>query len=704
MDGAQGAQRARADDRRSELGERCSKLVNPEAIHEDLRSFLDLPGIFGRILTSRGFRPYLDMYKGSYRYLTIPRLGVACRKPGPGERTSFHRSDMGPAPPGRANGMRQDSRNTPLGVSLAAGPPPLPPLGVALHQNYPQGAAPRRDHPPGGVPGSRTPRWGCLHGDHPAGGGDCRVQNASYLEVAFTLTLPRVNLMHATHRLFCLCDPYIGLLSKGSINKNCISRAKLALRCVGLGAPNSNDGDLSAALSISRLVTHGEDGLVAIYGSKFDAFCSSRLDALCNGELDTPVVGFVDLRNNRLNAPRVVTLPLFLTLASLLPLVRMSLLPLVTTGLMLPIVSVFPCMVVGFHDSRLVAPCNYRLDGPSRWIVVTGIARDDRWAVGDSHHRLVVFVRKSCTLTTCCLHLASDDVFEANRHATSLLDVQAKRYVDHGKQSCENLTRSRKNLSLDAFWRNDKAEMSSQELKMHMFSPPIEQDFGMVNFVLICLCFLEETLPKRSPLNAEKILHFVIVKQEHGVADRTRKDLAFVRTRTKLHRAETHEELDFNILLPRLAFLALLENLIWLASLALFSDFALKTCLLGFSRDFIWHIALEFCVSGILQDLMQFSTAEAGFLGLAQRLLHIWIARQPTTEVYWLRGFDLVDHGGLLAKEKYSRPFGVCWLKDFDSTDHDGLLAKKGITDLIGLLAKGFDLVDHGGLLTKKRG
>ncbi|MQM18369.1 hypothetical protein Taro_051358, partial [Colocasia esculenta] len=52
---------ARADD---ENLERCSKLVNPEAIHGALQSFLDLPGIFGRILNSRGFRrPYLDMYK-----------------------------------------------------------------------------------------------------------------------------------------------------------------------------------------------------------------------------------------------------------------------------------------------------------------------------------------------------------------------------------------------------------------------------------------------------------------------------------------------------------------------------------------------------------------------------------------------------------------------------------------------------------------
>ncbi|MQL95090.1 hypothetical protein Taro_027753 [Colocasia esculenta] len=40
---------------------RCSKLVNPEAIHGALRSFLDLPGISGRILTSRNFRPCLDM-------------------------------------------------------------------------------------------------------------------------------------------------------------------------------------------------------------------------------------------------------------------------------------------------------------------------------------------------------------------------------------------------------------------------------------------------------------------------------------------------------------------------------------------------------------------------------------------------------------------------------------------------------------------
>ncbi|MQM02743.1 hypothetical protein Taro_035511 [Colocasia esculenta] len=35
------------------------------------RSFLDLLWIFGRILTSRGFRPYLDMYKDT---LAIYRL------------------------------------------------------------------------------------------------------------------------------------------------------------------------------------------------------------------------------------------------------------------------------------------------------------------------------------------------------------------------------------------------------------------------------------------------------------------------------------------------------------------------------------------------------------------------------------------------------------------------------------------------------
>ncbi|MQL77897.1 hypothetical protein Taro_010314 [Colocasia esculenta] len=53
------------------------------------------------------------MYKGYCRYLTIPRLGAACRKPGPGERTSFHRNGVGPAPPGRANGMSQASRPDP---------------------------------------------------------------------------------------------------------------------------------------------------------------------------------------------------------------------------------------------------------------------------------------------------------------------------------------------------------------------------------------------------------------------------------------------------------------------------------------------------------------------------------------------------------------------------------------------------------------
>ncbi|MQM10593.1 hypothetical protein Taro_043487 [Colocasia esculenta] len=39
---------------------------------------------------------------------------------------------------------------------------------------------------------------------------------------------------------------------------------------------------------------------------------------------------------------------------------------------------------------------------------------------------------------------------------------------------------------------------------MHMFSPPVEQDSGMVDFVLICICFLEETLPKRRYLDNQK--------------------------------------------------------------------------------------------------------------------------------------------------------------------------------------------------------
>ncbi|MQM17705.1 hypothetical protein Taro_050681 [Colocasia esculenta] len=49
------------------------------------------------------------MHESSCRYLTIPRLGAACRKPGPGERTPFHRNNVGSAPPSRANGMRQAS-------------------------------------------------------------------------------------------------------------------------------------------------------------------------------------------------------------------------------------------------------------------------------------------------------------------------------------------------------------------------------------------------------------------------------------------------------------------------------------------------------------------------------------------------------------------------------------------------------------------
>ncbi|MQM05565.1 hypothetical protein Taro_038372 [Colocasia esculenta] len=82
-------------------------------------------------------------------------------------------------------------------------------------------------------------------------------------------------------------------------------------------------------------------------------------------------------------------------------------------------------------------------------------------------------------------------------------------------------------------------------------------------------------------------------------------------------------EYDFSILLPRLVFLTLLKILckllpLRLAFLALFSDFALETCLLGFSRDFVWHLVLELCICGILQDLMQTSAAEAGLLGFVQ--------------------------------------------------------------------------------------
>ncbi|MQL75327.1 hypothetical protein Taro_007705, partial [Colocasia esculenta] len=51
------------------------------------------------------------MSKGFCRYLTIPRHGVACHKPSPGERTPFHRSGLGPAPLGRANGMSQTSQS-----------------------------------------------------------------------------------------------------------------------------------------------------------------------------------------------------------------------------------------------------------------------------------------------------------------------------------------------------------------------------------------------------------------------------------------------------------------------------------------------------------------------------------------------------------------------------------------------------------------
>ncbi|MQL68975.1 hypothetical protein Taro_001256 [Colocasia esculenta] len=124
----------------------CSKLVNPEAIHGALRSFLDLPRIFDRILTSRGFRSYLDMYKGSCRYLTIPRLRAACQFPMWSALSHTQESarrfiEVAWVPLHRGC---QGAKNPPQRVALVAEPPRrgwpcagTPPLGVALHRNTP---------------------------------------------------------------------------------------------------------------------------------------------------------------------------------------------------------------------------------------------------------------------------------------------------------------------------------------------------------------------------------------------------------------------------------------------------------------------------------------------------------------------------------------------------------------------------------------
>ncbi|MQL78135.1 hypothetical protein Taro_010568 [Colocasia esculenta] len=169
----------------------CSKLVNPESIHGTLRSFLDLPRIFGRILTSRGFQPYLDIIHN-----------VVGFKSHPGERTPLHRNGMGPASPGWTKGMNHRTIsvifpaagtypqffwttgrlcnflgrqgisaifraaggakglrgwNTPLGVSCAG----ITPLGVVLRRNTPLGVSLAAGSPRWEWPCARTTRRGC---------------------------------------------------------------------------------------------------------------------------------------------------------------------------------------------------------------------------------------------------------------------------------------------------------------------------------------------------------------------------------------------------------------------------------------------------------------------------------------------------------------------------------------------------------------
>ncbi|MQL81356.1 hypothetical protein Taro_013822, partial [Colocasia esculenta] len=152
--------------------------------------------------------------------------------------------------------------------------------------------------------------------------------------------------------------------------------------------------------------------------------------------------------------------------------------------------------------------------------------------------------------------------------------------------------------------------------------------------------------------------------------------------------------------------------IIWAMSLVsltllfdLMSYFSPKTGLPGFSRDFIWHLTLEFCISGILQDLMQTSTAEAGLIGFAQQLLHaglIGFAQQSgltwhLSPEFCISGIlqDLMQYSGAGAglfgfAQQLFHVSGCLSAKGFDLVDHDSLLTKgdMGLAYRFGLLAK----------------
>ncbi|MQL96564.1 hypothetical protein Taro_029236 [Colocasia esculenta] len=68
-----------------------------------LVSFLGASVIFG---ISRSFQSFNDFSRDSYHFLAIPRPGMASHKLSPGECTPLRRSDVGTAPPNRANNMR----------------------------------------------------------------------------------------------------------------------------------------------------------------------------------------------------------------------------------------------------------------------------------------------------------------------------------------------------------------------------------------------------------------------------------------------------------------------------------------------------------------------------------------------------------------------------------------------------------------------
>ncbi|MQL87521.1 hypothetical protein Taro_020062 [Colocasia esculenta] len=163
---------------RTELGERCSKLVNPKTIHGDLRSFLDLPRISGRILTSQGFQPYFDMYKDtpaicwlartSPPFVDISREYPMCSALSHTQESTRRFIEVTWVPLHQGfEGPR--GAEHPLGVGVfCAG---TPPLGVAAQENTRAGGGLCTEHPRWGCLRRRTPPQGVVSAqDHPAGG------------------------------------------------------------------------------------------------------------------------------------------------------------------------------------------------------------------------------------------------------------------------------------------------------------------------------------------------------------------------------------------------------------------------------------------------------------------------------------------------------------------------------------------------------